>query len=130
MRTNASNIARFGLALVMALAPVPSRSHGGGVNAEGCHTNRKTGEYHCHGGSTYRPRTTSYGEPKRSVSAKAEFRRSHPCPSTGRTSGACRGWEVDHIIPLACGGPDTASNMQWLMTLENRRKGAMGCEGR
>src|SRR5262245_31081119 len=23
-------------------------SHGGGLNAEGCHTNRKTGEYHCH----------------------------------------------------------------------------------
>jgi len=28
-------------------------AHGGGLNAEGCHTNRKTGEYHCHrGGGT------------------------------------------------------------------------------
>jgi hypothetical protein len=24
-------------------------SHGGRTNSEGCHTNRKTGEYHCHG---------------------------------------------------------------------------------
>lgn len=23
-------------------------AHGGGLNAEGCHTNRKTGDYHCH----------------------------------------------------------------------------------
>ena len=22
--------------------------HGGGTNAEGCHTNRTTGDYHCH----------------------------------------------------------------------------------
>lgn len=22
--------------------------HGGGLNAEGCHNNRKTGDYHCH----------------------------------------------------------------------------------
>ncbi|WP_229710719.1 excalibur calcium-binding domain-containing protein [Novosphingobium indicum] len=26
----------------------PALAHGGGLNAEGCHTNRKTGEYHCH----------------------------------------------------------------------------------
>lgn len=25
-----------------------SHAHPGGLNAEGCHTNRKTGEYHCH----------------------------------------------------------------------------------
>ena len=24
-------------------------AHGGRTNSEGCHTNRKTGEYHCHG---------------------------------------------------------------------------------
>ena len=23
-------------------------SHSGGLNSQGCHTNRKTGEYHCH----------------------------------------------------------------------------------
>jgi hypothetical protein len=23
-------------------------AHGGGLNAEGCHKNRKTGDYHCH----------------------------------------------------------------------------------
>jgi hypothetical protein len=31
-------------------APAPAFAHGGGLNAEGCHTNRRTGDYHCHRG--------------------------------------------------------------------------------
>jgi len=34
----------------VAIAPVPVIAHPGGLNAEGCHNNRKTGDYHCHGG--------------------------------------------------------------------------------
>lgn len=26
----------------------PAFAHGGGLNAQGCHNNRKTGDYHCH----------------------------------------------------------------------------------
>ena len=26
----------------------PVFSHSGGTNSDGCHTNRKTGDYHCH----------------------------------------------------------------------------------
>lgn len=26
----------------------PAGGHGGGLNAKGCHNNRKTGDYHCH----------------------------------------------------------------------------------
>jgi hypothetical protein len=40
--------------LVLATALVLSHAqpvfpHSGGTNADGCHTNRQTGEYHCHG---------------------------------------------------------------------------------
>ena len=49
----------------------------------------------------------------RSREVTREFQRKHPCPSTGRTSGACPGYRRDHIEPLACGGPDAVSNMQW-----------------
>src|SRR5688572_33364744 len=28
--------------------PSASVAHGGGLNAVGCHNNRKTGDYHCH----------------------------------------------------------------------------------
>ena len=40
-------------ALVLSSASVPTVpafSHSGGTNAAGCHNNRKTGDYHCHGG--------------------------------------------------------------------------------
>lgn len=35
--------------------------HGGGLNAQGCHTNHKTGDYHCHHSaqsSTTQPRAS------------------------------------------------------------------------
>lgn len=38
-----------------SFAVVPTaqlQAHPGGLNAEGCHTNHKTGEYHCHGAPT------------------------------------------------------------------------------
>jgi hypothetical protein len=39
-------------------------AHGGGLNAEGCHTNHKTGDYHCHrGGLSPAPRAKRYGAP-------------------------------------------------------------------
>lgn len=36
--------------------PEPARAHPGGLNAEGCHNNRKMGGYHCHRGSSASPR--------------------------------------------------------------------------
>ena len=44
----------FVAGIVFAVAMCVSASayaHPGGTNANGCHNNRKTGEYHCHGGS-------------------------------------------------------------------------------
>ncbi|WP_366914935.1 YHYH domain-containing protein [Polaromonas sp.] len=36
-------------ALALTLASGSAAAHSGGTDAQGCHTNRKTGEYHCHG---------------------------------------------------------------------------------
>ena len=37
------------LAAAMAVAAVTwAYAHGGGLNKDGCHNNRKTGGYHCH----------------------------------------------------------------------------------
>ena len=53
------------------------------------------------------------GSEYRSLTVKHEFQRLHPCPSTGRPTGACPGYVKDHIVPLACGGPDSVANLQW-----------------
>jgi hypothetical protein len=36
----------FGLVSILSTQPV--FSHSGGTDSNGCHTNRKTGDYHCH----------------------------------------------------------------------------------
>jgi hypothetical protein len=58
----------------------------------------------------------------RSAAVKHEFQLTHPCPATGRTSGACPGYVKDHVLPLACGGPDAVSNMQWQTTTDAKAK--------
>ena len=55
----------------------------------------------------------SHGRIARSSSAKHDFQKSHPCPKTGKSSGACPGYVIDHVTPLERGGADNPSNMQW-----------------
>lgn len=38
----------FGICIFSYALPDTTFAHGGGLDANGCHTNRKTGEYHCH----------------------------------------------------------------------------------
>ena len=133
---------RIVLAALLALATHASEAsaHGGGLNAEGCHNDRKAGEYHCHREPAveYEDDFEDWDEdvvveppkPRRSSAARAAFRRKVACPGTGKTTGPCPGFEVDHKIPLACGGPDTPANMQWLTVEANRRKGDLGCSTR
>ena len=67
-------------------------------------------------------------ETPRSKETPKEFQRLHPCPSTGRTTGACPGYVRDHIIPLCKNGPDTVFNMQWQTTAEAKAKDKVECK--
>ncbi len=49
----------------------------------------------------------------RSTTARARFQRANPCPATGKRTGACPGYVVDHKVPIKRGGPDSPDNMQW-----------------
>lgn len=63
----------------------------------------------------------------RDRSVRAEFVRQVPCPATGKTSGPCPGYEVDHITPMCRGGPDTVANLQWLTIEQHKLKTRGDC---
>ncbi|GAP66647.1 nuclease [Mizugakiibacter sediminis] len=77
---------RSALQLIAAVAlvamPTLALPHPGGLNAEGCHNNRKTGEYHCHRES--RAGTRSSDAPRQSfappVAPRAAAARSPAAP--------------------------------------------------
>lgn len=56
------------------------------------------------------------GRIQRSSKAKHEFMKKSGYPN-GRP-----GYVIDHIVPLACGGTDASSNMQWQTKAEAKTK--------
>jgi hypothetical protein len=62
------------------------------------------------------------GHIRRNPAARRAFQKMHPCPATGRMSGPCPGYVVDHIVALKNGGADDPSNMQWQTVEEARAK--------
>jgi hypothetical protein len=87
------------------------------AGAQGSHSSGKPAQ---HAASSHRGKQAVAGDRRdpdgkihRSVKAKDDFRKSHACPSTGKSSGACPGYVIDHVKPLKRGGADSPSNMQW-----------------
>lgn len=85
-------------------------------------TRKSVSTYHPTKNATYHPHTSKKaegvprdkkGRSKRSSEAKHAFMKAHPCPATGKSSGACPGYVVDHVVPLKRHGADAPSNMQW-----------------
>jgi hypothetical protein len=109
----------------LALVPVPTLAHGHGHSSTSVRTYaRRHGtvvQSHRRAAPHTAPVSPGTRIP-RSRAARAEFMHQHPCPSTGRRSGACPGYVVDHVKPLACGGADAPSNMQWQTTAAAKAK--------
>jgi hypothetical protein len=109
------------LAMVITLAFALTPTLFGRGHSSGHHSS--SGRSYSHRSSSTRTYSSrSHGTYRRSRAARAAFERSHPCPATGRTSGACPGYVVDHVQPLACGGADAPSNMQWQTTADAKAK--------
>ena len=81
-------------------------SHGGGLNSEGCHNNRKTGDYHCHRKKqkTYKEKP-QYKKQKKSYSGKYNRKlflyKSYPTNSDigFYTLSRCN-TNIDHVVSL------------------------------
>lgn len=57
--------------LLLFVVPAIVSAHGGGLNADGCHTNRKTGDYHCHRAPSAAPTSRVPGAFKNCDAARA-----------------------------------------------------------
>ena len=135
-------------ALTMLAAPLGAQHHGGGSRGGG-HSSHPRGYSrgprshtapHVHSprsgqrsarpqGQATKPRSYSLhprSNPRSSTSHSSRIPRSQAAKDDFmRQTGHPHGWPghvVDHIVPLACGGSDSPSNMQWQTNDEGKAK--------
>ncbi|KCZ56841.1 excalibur calcium-binding domain-containing protein [Hyphomonas chukchiensis] len=103
--------------LILAVAwPLAAFAHGGGLNAEGCHTNRKTGDYHCH--------RTSAPAPARPTPRPATPAAPNALRGTPTVSGAyrnCTEARAAGAAPVRRGEPGYGAHL-------DRDNDGIGCE--
>lgn len=94
------------LALLLWAGSGLVQAHGGGLNAAGCHTNRKTGDYHCH----------------RALAAVPEARGLRAAPaSPGRAWRNCTEARMAGAAPVRRGDPGYGRHL-------DRDNDGVGCE--
>jgi hypothetical protein len=100
--------------LALSAAPLVAQAHGGGLDADGCHTNRKTGGYHCHRGAGGSP-------PANFMSL---FSGGAPSQFAGQSSGAfkdCSAARAAGAAPVRRGEPGYGPHL-------DRDNDGIGCE--
>jgi hypothetical protein len=71
---------------------------------------------------TCSPHRDKYGHISRSKKVLSDFRKTAPCPATGKTGKRCAGYVIDHVKPLCACGPDAVENLQWQTVAESKVK--------
>jgi len=84
-------------------------AHGGGLNAQGCHNNRKTGDYHCH-----RPQNTNSSRSNKSTSSSLKS-------TDGRAYANCTEARAAGAAPVRKGDPGYGTHL-------DRDGDGIGCE--
>lgn len=108
-RRVSSVLTAYGM-LALALS-ANALAHPGGLDKQGCHTNRKTGEYHCHRGAPTAPR---YVDTPRSSFAPAPARSS-------RVFANCAEARAAGAAPVRRGDPGYGPHL-------DRDNDGVGCE--
>jgi len=121
----------FVLAIILVTAPLSiagtghhaSRHHASGTHHSSTRTSgRASSKQHSRSSRCASCARNAKGKIKRSRKAKRQFESQNPCPSTGKSTGGCPGYVVDHKTALAEGGVDEPSNMQWQTTADAKAK--------
>ena len=98
------------VATAIALAvPVVAAAHPGGLNAEGCHNDRKNGGYHCHRGRS------GSRSPSRPQGLRSQT------PSSGRAYANCSEARAAGAAPVRQGDPGYGRHL-------DRDGDGVGCE--
>ena len=92
---------------VGSLCVGPAHAHSGGLNAEGCHNDRKNGGYHCHRG-------TDAGFTARRLAAA-------DAPQSGRAFRNCTEARAAGAAPVRRGEPGYGTHL-------DRDRDGVGCE--
>tara|TARA_R110002020_G_scaffold406378_2_gene616448 strand:+ start:93946 stop:94272 length:327 start_codon:yes stop_codon:yes gene_type:complete len=104
----------FAILILAAALPLAASAHGGGLNAEGCHTNRKTGDYHCH-------RASAPARPtERAATPPASNALLRPRPSTDAYRN-CNEARAAGAAPVRRGEPGYGAHL-------DRDNDGIGCE--
>jgi len=77
-------------ALMLFLLPVVSHAHGGGLDKNGCHNDRKNGGYHCHRAPSLPAKPASSAgtaTPKQSEAQSVQQQPTRPTCYTGTKGG-------------------------------------------
>jgi len=106
------------LLLVVLLAPLAplAQAHPGGLNAEGCHHDRRNGGYHCHRAPAAAP-----------ARAQAPYRQqlqpspAHAAPASGRPFRNCAEARAAGAAPVRRGDPGYGPHL-------DRDNDGIGCE--
>ena len=119
-----SRLLRVSVVVMLVLSSSPALGKGGGARAHRSPTSSAAGVAGPRGTSSGRSNPSrcsscprdAHGRIERSEAARREFER-----QTGYPNGR-PGYVVDHIIPLAKGGCDCPSNMQWQTKADAKAK--------
>lgn len=93
-------------------------AHGGGLNKDGCHNDRKNGGYHCHRGSSPAPAENSY-VPGNRLAAADQAAPSRP--GNGRVFANCTEARAAGAAPVRQGDPGYGAHL-------DRDDDGIGCE--
>lgn len=99
--------------LLSAISVTPAAAHGGGLNAEGCHNNRKTGDYHCHRAPSQTSSSRSRGTGPQGVSRAVS--------QTGAAYANCSAARAAGAAPVRRGEPGYGQHL-------DRDNDGIGCE--